>query len=45
MKKIQLMVIMALLCHSINLFSQRTYNITEQVNDNNEKPVFFPLNL
>lgn len=41
MKKLHLWVIMALLCHNINLFSQRTFNITEQVNDNNEKPVFF----
>lgn len=34
---------MALLCLTANLFSQRTINITEQVNDNNDKPVFFAI--
>jgi hypothetical protein len=42
MKKLHSWVIVALLCHSINLFSQRTFTITEQINDSNEKPVFFP---
>jgi len=43
MKRLHIVVIAALLCHSVTLFSQRTFNIIEQVNDNNDKPVFISI--
>lgn len=44
MKRLQIIVIVALLCHVTDTFSQSTINIIEQATDKNNNPVFFTIN-